>query len=225
MEKNNGRGIFYGVIGVATLVVAIIGATFAYFASAGNTADNAIEANTADIANYAVEIVNSHAATGLIPVDSTDTNFASKIGFAESFCKDVSDNTYPICGVYELKITNASAVAQQTYVNLKVSTNTFTNLKYAIYDGSSAISDGSFTAPTTALVPTATFAASGNTQLTALGGNYTAGQAKTFYIVVWLEETKTDQTTTDKGKTLAAGITVSSSADGNSGVTAVLSAS
>ena len=31
MDNNkNGRGIFYGVIGVATLVVAIIGATFAY---------------------------------------------------------------------------------------------------------------------------------------------------------------------------------------------------
>ena len=30
-KNNNGRGIFYGVIGVATLVVAIIGATFAYF--------------------------------------------------------------------------------------------------------------------------------------------------------------------------------------------------
>ena len=31
--ENNGRGIFYGVIGVATLVVAIIGATFAYFSA------------------------------------------------------------------------------------------------------------------------------------------------------------------------------------------------
>lgn len=31
MENNNGKGIFYGVIGVATLIVAIIGATFAYF--------------------------------------------------------------------------------------------------------------------------------------------------------------------------------------------------
>ena len=41
-QKNNGRGIFYGVIGVATLVVAIIGATFAYFtASASN--ENAIQ--------------------------------------------------------------------------------------------------------------------------------------------------------------------------------------
>ena len=31
MENKNGKGIFYGVIGVATLIVAIIGATFAYF--------------------------------------------------------------------------------------------------------------------------------------------------------------------------------------------------
>ena len=33
MENKNGQGIFYGVIGVATLVVAIIGATFAYFSA------------------------------------------------------------------------------------------------------------------------------------------------------------------------------------------------
>ena len=37
--ENNGRGIFYGVIGVATLIVAIIGATFAYF-SASITKNN-----------------------------------------------------------------------------------------------------------------------------------------------------------------------------------------
>ena len=42
MENNNGRGIFYGVIGVATLVVAIIGATFAYF-SANISSDNQVQ--------------------------------------------------------------------------------------------------------------------------------------------------------------------------------------
>ena len=30
-ENNGGKGLFYGVIGVATLIVAIIGATFAWF--------------------------------------------------------------------------------------------------------------------------------------------------------------------------------------------------
>ena len=47
-ERNNGKGVFYGVIGVATLVVAIIGATFAYFtASASN--NNVIKGNMATV--------------------------------------------------------------------------------------------------------------------------------------------------------------------------------
>ena len=34
MEENRkGTGVFYAVVGVATLVVAIIGATFAYFSA------------------------------------------------------------------------------------------------------------------------------------------------------------------------------------------------
>ena len=36
MENKSGQGIFYGVIGVATLVVAIIGATFAYFSASAS---------------------------------------------------------------------------------------------------------------------------------------------------------------------------------------------
>jgi len=44
MENNKGRGIFYGVIGVATLVVAIIGATFAYFSAQATTNNDAITA-------------------------------------------------------------------------------------------------------------------------------------------------------------------------------------
>ena len=47
-QKNNGRGIFYGVIGVATLVVAIIGATFAYFTATATNATN-ITGNMASV--------------------------------------------------------------------------------------------------------------------------------------------------------------------------------
>ena len=46
-KNNNGRGIFYGVIGVATLVVAIIGATFAYFTATQNAGNNVITGNMA----------------------------------------------------------------------------------------------------------------------------------------------------------------------------------
>ena len=47
-QRNNGRGIFYGVIGVATLVVAIIGATFAYFTATASN-ETAITGNMATI--------------------------------------------------------------------------------------------------------------------------------------------------------------------------------
>ena len=41
MDENNrkGPGIFYAVVGVATLVVAIIGATFAYFSATATNND------------------------------------------------------------------------------------------------------------------------------------------------------------------------------------------
>ena len=57
MENNNGRGIFYGVMGVATLVVAIIGATFAFF-SASNVDPNTttVQGQTATAASVTLSV-------------------------------------------------------------------------------------------------------------------------------------------------------------------------
>ena len=51
MEENNrkGTGVFYAVVGVATLVVAIIGATFAYFSAQASTGAEDIKGQTLDI--------------------------------------------------------------------------------------------------------------------------------------------------------------------------------
>ena len=48
MEENNrkGPGVFYAVVGVATLVVAIIGATFAYFSAQASTGAEDIKGST-----------------------------------------------------------------------------------------------------------------------------------------------------------------------------------
>ena len=50
-EENNrkGPGVFYAVVGVATLVVAIIGATFAYFSAQASTKDGDISGGTSDV--------------------------------------------------------------------------------------------------------------------------------------------------------------------------------
>ena len=40
MENSKGRGIFLGVVSVATLIVAIIGATFAWFSASVGSGEN-----------------------------------------------------------------------------------------------------------------------------------------------------------------------------------------
>ena len=49
MEENKSKGIFLGVVGVATLIVAIIGATFAYFVASASGNTNAVQAAGADV--------------------------------------------------------------------------------------------------------------------------------------------------------------------------------
>ena len=70
MENNNGRGIFYGVIGVATLVVAMIGATFAYFSANISTENDPIAFNSTTIE---LQLTQNTAGIkyNLIPVDET----------------------------------------------------------------------------------------------------------------------------------------------------------
>ena len=80
MEENRkGTGVFYAVVGVATLVVAIIGATFAYF-SASATNDSDVTGTTASGASLAIAISKVSAAgteKNMIPMLSTVTVTAS----------------------------------------------------------------------------------------------------------------------------------------------------
>lgn len=48
-ERKNNRGIFYAVMGVATLVITIIGATFAYFVATTNSTVNAISTGSTTV--------------------------------------------------------------------------------------------------------------------------------------------------------------------------------
>ena len=78
MEENNrkGPGVFYAVVGVATLVVAIIGATFAYFSAQASTGAEDIKGGTLDIKqSFSVEAVRVYkdetvASDNLVPSDA-----------------------------------------------------------------------------------------------------------------------------------------------------------
>lgn len=105
-QKNqNGRGIFYGVIGVATLVVAIIGATFAYF-TASQSNNNIITGNMASV-NFGLKVepvVNPGLTTGIIPMSNTMVEKA--VSNSGKVCKD--DNGNAVCQIYKITVSNSS---------------------------------------------------------------------------------------------------------------------
>lgn len=156
-SQDNGRGVFYAVIGVATLVITIIGATFAYLAASTNSAPNAITATGAQV-SLDFSDVKTGLKTDLIPIAPTLEQFNKGnytgdgfdaegapaeniqydfVGINKSDCRDVNGN--PICSVYQFTVTNSSqTAAQRVYATFTVGQNTFANLKYALFKGTAA---------------------------------------------------------------------------------------
>lgn len=139
--ENNGKGInvFYGVIGVATLIITIVGATFAYFSATTNSAEGAITAGGATVTLGFTEGAGNEKGlkADLIPVDTEQAGFKKIVGQGEGDCKD--DNGNNICSVYTFTVNNPSeTVAQRIYGLVRPSKNEFTNLHMAIFKGTAA---------------------------------------------------------------------------------------
>lgn len=153
MERNqdNGRGMFYAIIGVATLVITIIGATFAYLTATTNSAENTVTATGATI-TLGYTDVKTGLKQNLIPIDPALTQFNKGthtglnvektesvtynfVGIDHNDCRDVNGNN--ICSVYEFTISNpgTNTVSQYVYASLSINENTFTNMKYAVFKG------------------------------------------------------------------------------------------
>ena len=109
MENNRDRkGIFLGVISVATLIVAIIGATFAYF-SATITANEEVNftAYTFSATASVEKVAPSGDVNDLIPVDGTNViplasntrNDPDAGTDTNGACKDL--NGYSACIIYK----------------------------------------------------------------------------------------------------------------------------
>ena len=114
MEKKN--TILLTVIAVATLLVAVVGATFAYFTAANNPGDGA-----ADTATVTTETVSAINVSSL----ADNTTYLSYPGGVSVFAAGVN-----------ISKTAASAGSTSTIsydVNLKYTNNTGTDLNYTIY--------------------------------------------------------------------------------------------
>lgn len=94
-KRNNGKGIFYGVIAVATLIVAIIGATFAYFTAQASSTNGALSAVAAHVeVNYTEG--KQLTATNLIPASASVVAkaYAQPTAYEYNVSEDGANCTY-----------------------------------------------------------------------------------------------------------------------------------
>lgn len=271
MENNNkGTNIFLGVIGVATLVVAIIGATFAFFGAqieggSGNLKVNSttlslgyeddvagIKTNLIPaeywIADYAAMKQPTEAEVAVLNKDKTPEDEDYYDGNLE--CMD--DNGNEICGTYTFTIGNpSSTTAQPLFASVRVLSNDFSDLWFRIYDEN----DVEVVEPTKlpaskdakpedlelpldelqqTLLPSKDGAADGKTFTESTPSTYKLVEGKdtegndawnkrTYKMVIWIEETKTNQTATNAGKAFTGSLYFTTAND-KTGVTGVIGA-
>lgn len=226
-NKNNGRGIFYGVMGVATLVVAIIGATFAYFAAGASQGQETISATSSKVQGLKLT-EHKNFKTDLVPVHGEDPKF--KDFAALDKCVDLAGNN--ICSVYEVNVENPNNSAIDATFSLTSVTNTFANLYFTVYKGTANTGgtnnmpdiftngapftgeigsqlkpvaehqdEGASTEAPIVLIPPTKLTNAETVSLNKLDHLMAAHENPTYTIVLWLQETGENQTTDDAGET------------------------
>jgi len=153
MENNNkNTNIFLGVIGVATLIVAIIGATFAFFGAETTGGNDTLKAASTKLDLSFEDDLGVNLKTDMIPAETWIAEYAAMTQLSQAEinakktededyeypyknlqCKD--DNGNDVCGVYTFQIANPSTTTTQTlYATLNVVSNEFSDLYFRIYD-------------------------------------------------------------------------------------------
>lgn len=160
-EKNEkeGRGLFYFVIAIAVIIIAIVGATYAFF-TASTRSENSITTSSASL-DLKLETDSSGSNYDLIPTDDVIAKYAyanqltvtydqtkcavykrDSEGQITSECETykkaanstcIDDEGQSVCSPFSFTVTNDNVNPQTLTMYLGVTTNEFQNLWYAVY--------------------------------------------------------------------------------------------
>ena len=137
MDKKS-RDIFYGVVIVATLIIALVGTTMAYFSYRTSSKDEAIKAHAAELnIVYSDGAQVTAQADELIPSSFEvvkkvyETHIAGG-GESSTLNACIDENGKQVCGVYRFSIKSDTTVDAYAFLNTEY--NDFTYLVYAVKD-------------------------------------------------------------------------------------------
>ena len=197
MDENNGkRGFLFAIIGVVTLIVAVVGATYAYFSATATSDQYSGKTLSVNLSKPTVELVSNTGQNGqgLIPIyDGTVSGHPTQLPTAVSAAKNCVDkNEYTVCHIYKVTINNTGDDATTIDTSVSLNKGGSTYLKWASMTGANTF---------------------GTIQPTLLGDDVDlAGKGSvTQYFVVYLSNTGDNQTTDDSGKTYTGTVTITAS--------------
>lgn len=226
MDNNKSRGIFLGVLSVATLIVSIIGATFAYFVASANGNEGAVQAGAANVAGTLTLTETVDYRQNMIPVTEalmktsykrTEAATGTGTGRCEGYSAAGGNTVYNLCSIYQFTVSNSASIAQTIYASLTANTNTFANLKYCIFEGEAGTTDTEKVACRNMPAEKSTDSNIFSELIPATTGTHT------YTLVMYINETSEDQTTADSGKTFTGTISITSG-DGSNYMTGALTA-
>ncbi len=153
-EANNKSNTFNLVIGIATLLIALLGATFAYFSATARSAENDVTVKSAYVSisyDGGTEIKASNLIPATLTValnkyqkyaeaftpteeDPIDTEYDQYTGDTTRRCVDAKGRE--VCYVYQFSVESDGAEGDTTDIiaSIKVNKNEFDNLSYVLYE-------------------------------------------------------------------------------------------
>lgn len=108
-KKIDSKNIIYAVIGILTLVVAVVGATYAYYTA--TKANNVITGNMATVSfnMYVDKKTSVDNSSGLIPMSNIMVEKAVSNASTKGICVD--DNGNAVCQIYKITINNGGTAS------------------------------------------------------------------------------------------------------------------
>ena len=142
MSENKGRGLFYGVIAIATFIIMAVGATFAYFTATTSSMNAAVQTGSTTLQLKYISYGSAWMQKDLIPADTnvvefsfenqSDTTMTNEGNRSNALCKDDFGNS--ICSVYVFQVVNTSNSPQSISLSVISEENGFSSLNAMAYE-------------------------------------------------------------------------------------------